>query len=422
MPPTNTRTAPDVYHRVLAVLQGRKPDRIPFIDRLELWFTTHRRAGTLPAEFLQGGGPSSMVSSVQMARAEGYAGMSLPDIHRAVGMGQQVFETLYARQLRGTELRVELSGETIYRQSDPVVDYFPKLYDILPADRPGVTTARLSTPVGTLTMRSQLVPDMVDSGTMPYMQEHPIKDAADVRVLEWVMERAEYVPKHEKIARMQADMGDIGFVMPFFTRVPFQRLLLDFCGEVPLFFMIHDAPQWVERMMALLHERMLEDIRLAAQFAGPYVQFPDNVDGVITNPELFKRYSLPYYQKYIELLHAQGKAVGSHTDGNLRPILGLLAESGLDVCESFSPAPLTACPFDEAWAAWAHGPIIWGGIPSPILQPETPEDAFRRYVDGVLETVGSRPIILGVGDMVMGNNLIERVRYIADRVEERAIE
>lgn len=421
MQSTANKPSPDIYSRVAAVLKGEKPDRLPFIDRLELWFTTHRLAGTLPQEFQARDTASPMVASVQMARPQDYSGLSLSDIHRAVGMGQQVFETLYARRLPGAELIVRLEGETIYRETDPVVDYFPRLYDILPSDRPGVTVAEVITPVGKLTMRSQLVPDMVESGTLPYMQEHPIKDESDYRVLEYLVERAEYVPKHDKVHREQAEMGNIGFVLPLLTRVPFQRLLLDFVGEVPLFFMIHDTPRLIERMVALLDELIVDDIRRVADFTGLYVQFPDNVDGVITNPALFKTYSLPYYQRYADLLHGQGKKVGSHTDGNLKPILSLLAESGLDVCESFSPAPLTACTFGEAWEAWQDGPIIWGGIPSPLLQQRTPECEFRRYVQHVLETVGERPIILGVGDMVMGNNLIERVRYIADRVEEHII-
>ena len=38
----------------------------------------------------------------------------------------------------------------------------------------------------------------------------------------------------------------------------------------------------------------------------------------------------------------------------------------------------------------------------------------------MLDTVGDGRIILGVGDLVMGNNSIERVRWIAERVEDRA--
>ncbi|NWG75949.1 MAG: hypothetical protein HXY24_15330, partial [Rubrivivax sp.] len=108
-----------------------------------------------------------------------------------------------------------------------------------------------------------------------------------------------------------------------------------------------------------------------------------------------------------------------HTDGNLKRLLSMLADSGLDVCESFSPAPLTECTFDEAWQVWREkGPMIWGGIPSPILEPQTNESEFFAIVDHVLEAARQRPMILGIGDFVMPNNLIERVRMIAERVEE----
>ena len=138
----------------------------------------------------------------------------------------------------------------------------------------------------------------------------------------------------------------------------------------------------------------------------------------MTNPRLFARYCLPDYQRYTGILHGQGRKVGSHTDGDVGPLLALLKESGLDVCESISPFPLTPCTFDEVWTAWRGGPIIWGGIPSPLLEEDrTDEAAFREFVAHLLETVGAGPIILGVGDLVMGNNSIERVKYIAEQVE-----
>ena len=36
-------------------------------------------------------------------------------------------------------------------------------------------------------------------------------------------------------------------------------------------------------------------------------------------------------------------------------------------------------------------------------------------------SIESIPIIIGVGDMVLGNNLIERVGYIAEQVEKHAL-
>ncbi|HEY5473166.1 MAG TPA: hypothetical protein VIK32_08245, partial [Candidatus Limnocylindrales bacterium] len=76
---------------------------------------------------------------------------------------------------------------------------------------------------------------------------------------------------------------------------------------------------------------------------------------------------------------------------------------------------------EEAWHAWRGKPIIWGGIPSPILEPATTEDQFRAYVDGLLDLVGAGPMILGVADMILCNNSIDRVAYIAERVEGQAL-
>ena len=83
--------------------------------------------------------------------------------------------------------------------------------------------------------------------------------------------------------------------------------------------------------------------------------------------------------------------MGSHTDGNLLALLSLLAESGLDVCESFFFSLLTECTFIEAWKVWEDGPIIWGGIPSPILEERTSEGQFQEYVHSLLEVIGQHP-------------------------------
>ena len=188
-----------------------------------------------------------------------------------------------------------------------------------------------------------------------------------------------------------------------------------------MFTALYDRPHHLDRLIQVLDQQLMEILHCLKDLESIYVEFGDNLDGMMTNPKLFEKYSLPYYQKYADLLHGQGKKVGSHTDGNLKPLLSLLAESNLDVCESFSPSPLTECTFAEAWQEWENGPMIWGGIPSPILEERTHDREFEEYIDGLLTTIGNQAIIIGVGDMVLGNNLIERVRYIAEQVEKHTL-
>jgi hypothetical protein len=398
MTSTAETNPPNIYNRVRAVLLGEKPDRIPFIDRMELWYKSQTQAGTLPEEFRD---------------------KSLTDIHHAIGFGQQRNVFIHRTKLHGVEVVANFNGEEFFHETAPILEDFPRLYRIVPPEKPGVTTTHFITPKGTLTIRHELLPDMIASGIVAYKLEHFIKDPADYPILKYIIEHAEYVPDYDRLQHEQTLLGTAGYVVPLVQRIPFQQILIDYIGEIKLFYWLYDEPEIVQNLLDLLDEQCVSMLQSLADFSEPYVEFVDNLESQMTNPKLFKQFCLPYYQKYAEILHGQGKKMGSHTDGNLKPLLSLLAESGLDVCESFSPAPLTPCKFEDAWEAWQNGPLIWGGIPSPILEAGTPQHEFERYVENVLQIIGERPIILGVGDMVMGNNIIERVRIIADAVENR---
>ena len=398
----NSDSRMTVRQRVQAVLTGRRPDRLPFLDRLENWHRWHTRAGTLPPEV---------------------AGLELPEIYAKVGMGQQKFVVPYGLRLRGVEVTAEFNGEEVYREYEPVLESFPGMWDLVAADRPGMTVTRLTTPAGKLSLRHEVLPEMVAMGVEPYLREHLIKEEADYRIVETILERAEFVPWYDKLAEAEAQVGDNGYVVPLVHRIPFQQALLEYLGEVPLFYALHDNTELVQRLLHLLDQQMVDILHRLADVPAIYLEFPDNLHGGMTNPRVFARYCLSDYQRYTGILHSQGRIAGSHTDGDVGPLLSLLKESGLDVCESISPFPLTPCTFDEVWTAWRGGPLIWGGIPSPLLEEDrTDEASFREFVAHLLATVGAEPsgaarIILGVGDLVMGNNSIERVKYIAEQVE-----
>ena len=400
---TGAKKRSSMHDRITAVLQGKKPDRLPFIDRMELWYASKSQNDEMPARF---------------------EGMSLNEVHQAIGFGRQKFTAPYAFKLRGVEVIATYQDEILNRESEPVSEYFPAAWapDEVPRDKAGTTRIEFKTPVGSVQMQYVYADSMVAmGGAEPLLSEHLIKSEADYRTVEYILEHAEFVPLFENIADDQKMLGENGFVVPCLHRIPFQQLLLEYLGEMQLFTAVYDNPGLIDRLVTILDEQYTEIVHRVSELPVIYVEIPDNLDGMMTNPRLFEKYSLPYYQKYTAILHDQGKKVGCHTDGNIQALLGLLAQSGLDVCESFSPYPLTECTFEEAWEEWRDGPLIWGGIPSPILEARTPEDEFREYVHRLLQTIGNKLIILGVGDMVLGNNLIERVEYIAAEVEKHNV-
>jgi len=390
--------------RVLAVLDGRLPDRQPFIDRIEIWYKGMQARGTMP---------------------RAYEGMSLNQVHEAVGIGREKFSIPYALKLRGVDMRILLDGEVIHQEKDPDVRYFPAQYAPIeiPRNRPGTSIVEYHTPRGCVSVSYVFAESMISlSGMEPYLTSHLIKDAADYSTIEYILEHAEFVPLFEEFKADEVEVGSHGFLVPCIHRIPFQQALLEYLGEMNLFQALYDNREALDRLIHVLDLQMEEIVTHLVETDLLYIEFGDNLDGMMTNPNLFREYCIPQYQKYTSMLHASGKKTGSHTDGNLKPLVDLIPESGLDVCESFTPQPLTELRFEEAWEKWRNGPIIWGGIPSDLLEERTDQAIFEAFVENLLATVGSDPIIIGVGDMVLDNNSIERVKYIADKIEAHDLE
>jgi hypothetical protein len=385
-----------VRDRVLMVLRGELPRRLPFVTRLETWYTAHQRTHTLPEEF---------------------AGMTLDQVHQAVGVGRLKFTVPYKYRLMGVEVHAIFNGEELIHLVDPVVENFPGLWDLVPTDRAGTTQTELITPVGRLTLTHVLLEEGVYNGTDPYLKEHLVKNDADFKVVEYILERAEFVPAFEKIKAEEAQLGEGGLLVPLLQRIPFQQILLEYLGEMNLFYALHDNPSLVQRLLDLLDRQLLTSLERLGGLDVPYVEFPDNLHGLMTNPKLFREYCLPAYQKYTDILHRQGKKIGSHTDGDMRPLLGLLVESGLDVCESVSPAPLTSFTFQQVNQAWRGKPVLWGGLPTPVLEQGTSDAEFQIYLDDLLAAI-DQPMILGLVDLFLRHNSIERVKTIARRLED----
>ncbi len=385
--------------RLLTVLRGEKPAHLPFITRLETWHKSRIRTNTIP---------------------EHLRGLTLDQVHAAVGIGRLKFSAPFAFRLRGVEVKATFNGDPLFQAYEPTIENFPGMWDIVPTDRPGETATELITPRGKLTLQHKLLPDSVLNGTDPYLKRHLIQDIDDLRILEYILEKAEYVPLYEKIHEDDTIVGENGFVIPLLYRIPFQQVLLEYLGEVPLFRALRQRPNQVRHLFEILDQQMLSIIQEVTSLDVPYVEFPDNLHGPMTSPRLFNEFCLPMYQKYCDALHAQGKKVGSHTDGDMRPLLNLLTHSGLDVCESFSPFPLTSCTFEEAWCVWEKGPMIWGAIPSLILEEWISEDEFRAYMQNLFEKI-DRPIIFGIVDLFMHHNSIERATSIASWIESNEL-
>ena len=238
------------YDRMLAILEGRKPDRYPFVGRLELWQRGLLHTGGLP---------------------EQYADMPLTDIHRNVGFGRQLMQGVCSYRLRGVDMVVTFNGKEILRETDPVVDRFPDVKQVVPDDI-GVTLVECHTPAGTATIEFSALDSMLAAGARAYITKHPITCADDYPVIEYIVENTEVIPDFEPIYAYQKEFGGDGFVVPSIERIGFQQMLIDYLDTADFFFALHDYPEQIGRLVTLLDERVVHTMRLLAELDVPYVE------------------------------------------------------------------------------------------------------------------------------------------------------
>ena len=135
-------------------------------------------------------------------------------------------------------------------------------------------------------------------------------------------------------------------------------------------------------------------------------------------PRQFRQYITPYYQAFSKLLHSRGKSLAWHADDDSKAILGEVKASGFDMSECFCTAPMVEVTLEEARSAWGTDVIIFGGVPSIVLEPTFPEKEFEEYMRGLFRAIApGDAFILGVADNVMPTSLIERVERISELVE-----
>jgi hypothetical protein len=361
------------HDRVMAVLRRQELDHVPLVVKLQLWYNARLATGTMPERF---------------------CGWSMLDIGRELGIGIRYLKPVYDLRSDGFEKRETTSGDE--------------------------TTVEYVTPVGSVTTKTVYNDIMRRSGvTSSYRTEHQIKRLEDYDVMEYIFEHTHAVPCYEIFAQADKEVGGDGFVLGGPIECPYQRWLIGLTGYETAFSHLADYPERVERFFRFLTDWTCNVYQLMMDSPAQVILSGDNFDGTITPPRLFRKYCVPFFQEFTAQLHRRGKLLASHIDGDAFPLLEAFPESGVDIAECFTPAPMTRASLAEAQRLWKDRLLIWGGIPSVILCPSTPDDVFEQFLDDLFgKVVPAGGIILGVGDNVVGDAMLARLIRISQMARE----
>jgi uroporphyrinogen-III decarboxylase len=358
--------------RILAVIEGRKPDRIPWFPRLLLWYNFHKSSGTLPVKYRE---------------------WELRDIERDLGMGTPARNaTIFSTRTESVETKTHRSGDEIF------TEYI--------------------TPVGTVSTKHIVVEKLHRAGMSSYQMEHLIKRPEDYGVVEYIIEHTKLTPTYDQYIAYDRDIGEDGLPMVALGACPMHKLMREYLGYEKSIFEMVDHPDRIERLLRVITDHDKEMQKIAVQSPAKMILHGEHFDSMITPPPLFAEYFKPYFQEFAELLHSKDKILVCHADADSSQLLDLIRESGFDMAEVFTTEPMVPCTLEQAKEAWGNDVIIWGGIPSVILCEPVSDETFEAYMADLFETISlDDRFILGVADNVMPETKFDRIVRISEMLD-----
>ena len=395
----DAETAVTPEERMRAAIRGLPSDRLPWAPRLDLWFKANQRAGTLPRkhrnatlrDLTDGLGMAchAVVPDFQDLRGP------LDDADRALGI-YNLKSMPYQTVLENVNRRVRVQGDRT------IVEY--------------------ETPCGTVQTVTLYDDAMRKAGiTISHVERQAFQSPSDYAPLGHLFENARVVPQYEGFQAFADYVGDRGLPVAWVTAAasPMHWIQRDLMPLDTFFYEMHDHPDDMAHLARQIETywNRIQDVICGCP--AEIVLVGANYDATVTYPPFFAQHILPWLRRFARGLHARGKWLLTHTDGENTGLLQHYLAAEIDVADSICPAPMTKLTFKQVRDAFAGRITIMGGIPSVALLPSSMSDRqFDRFLDGFFEDIGKGGhLILGISDTTPPAADFRRLLQIGRRVE-----
>jgi hypothetical protein len=387
--------------RMLATLRGQPTDCLPFVPRLDLWYKANKYKGTLPQQYHN----ATLLDIVEDLDI-GYHTV-VPDYQDFVDPLDAVDRALGIWRIHHMPFRTELKGvkrNISYDGDSAAVEYL--------------------TPAGKVTTRTVYNESMRQAGiTLAHVQEHAIKSVADYEAVGYLYEQAEPKPNYEGLAELKEEIGERGLIGAIATMgaSPMHEILHELIPYDQFFYAYYDHHQELTRLAERMVGYYQQVIDLAIASPADFIHVGTNYDAQITWPVFMAEYVSPYLAAAADKIHAAGKFLLTHTDGENKKLLPHFISGKIDIADSICPAPLTTLTLKQVRDVFdGSGITIWGGVASvAVLENSMSDYQFDRYLDDLLQQIGRGDhLILSIADTAPPEMKFSRLERLAKLAKE----
>jgi uroporphyrinogen-III decarboxylase len=384
--------------RILAALRWKPVDRVPWVPRLDLWYKAHRYCGTLAGEWAD----ASLIDIVDDLGVGFHA--VVPDFLDTEEPDEVCDRVLGIEHVRNQPFRVR------FRRTERVVE------------RDGdETRVTYRTPAGTLSGKLVYTEQMRRDGiTIMQTTERVVKSLDDYAIVGALFEDIEVEADESRYRAFREEVGDRGIAVAFanVAASPVHHLLKELVPYDQFYYNLYDHPDVIKNTARRMEGYFLATLEACCASSAEVVLHGANYDVSITPPSVFVPHILPHLCRWGDSLHAAGKLLATHTDGENDGLCELFVQAGVDMADSVCPAPMTRLSLGEYRDEFAGKIAIWGGICSVSVLPQSfTDEQFERHIDDALAAVGDgRGLIFSIADTTPPGASIERIRHLGERI------
>ena len=302
-------------------IKGELGNEVPFFPDITDWYKARRTPPGELQEYPTGAfiPDDDPFHKVKVDMPEEYADFTLLDFYRHFDWGLQVkiyycYEPAYKDGWYELEFDgVEIQSETLSKKH----------------------ISRFICKLGTL----ERVDIAASDGSM-CPQKHWVQTSEDLKIMEDIIKRTKVVPRFDRIDSIIEGIGDMGVAEIVVGRSPFGKLIHEYIGFENLAYALMDDPLPIQSFLAFQREYDLQMIELAAESPARIINISDHADEHLISPRYYEEYCIPFYQEACKILHAKGKIVSSHLDGNHKNQISLFPKTGFDLLDGCTPEPM----------------------------------------------------------------------------------
>lgn len=365
--------------RIMAVLEGRKTDHIPFAPLIGRYYVN-----SLPG-----------------------MGIKLEDIaskdkvsYKALKENLNLFEI---------ETIKYVGADVLYRH---VNSYNIKYNDCIPIfkDEGDTWYEGYKTPFGTIQSEHK------KTGGTEFISKYLIKNLEDIKIFTYVIEHAYVEPKYEDYLEFDEYIGEYGIATLSGPLTPIQQMLQFYMGVENTIYSLMDYEDEMEEMLDAMHNLNKKIYQVIADSPAKVVITYEDTSTTVFSPNMYEKYCAPILDEYSEILHSKGKIHIVHMCGKISLLTNQISKGKMDGIDSVCPP--TTGDLEPKDALERIGKIIIGGLEPPALVRMS-VDETRKYTIEKLRQVGSsKKFILCTGDSTAFGTPVENLREISKLVKE----